>query len=188
MKYSFYIFLLVLWTGLSGNVFPSDVEIADTSFASKVQLSSGDATLQGVSLLRYKNIFKLYSGALYLGDDGSTFPVNRSGRFEVEYLRNINAQDLVTSGQKNLEAKYPIEKLASIQDRLDQMNTWWKRTMYKGDRAAISYIPGKGTSLEINGELQGTIPGEDFAEMYFSIWFGPGEVDARFRRELLGSD
>jgi hypothetical protein len=77
----------------------------------------------------------------------------------------------------------PVE-LVSIQERVAQINAVY-RTVGKGDRSALSYMPGKGTVLWINGESMITIEGEDFARLYFRIWLGEQPISKLMRDALL---
>jgi hypothetical protein len=56
-----------------------------------------------------------------------------------------------------------------------------------GDRYALTYIPGMGTELSLNGEAKGTIQGADFAAAIFSIWLGTKPIDKGLKRQLLGA-
>lgn len=160
-------------------------EFRKTDFPSSYEFQNRRFEVIGASLLKYKHIFKLYTGALYLDPSEGGNLEERAKRFEVVYLRKLAGMDLVNAGAQNLIEKFDKEELAQLEDRLNQMNTWWEREFNDGDRAAISYIPGKGTSLEINGEFKGWVEGEDFAKAYFSIWLGPNEVSHEFKQDLL---
>jgi hypothetical protein len=59
------------------------------------------------------------------------------------------------------------------------------RGVAPGDRYAIAYAPGRGTTLLWNGEERVTIPGADFAAVYFAVWLGDDPLDASLRRQLL---
>ena len=61
------------------------------------------------------------------------------------------------------------------------------RDVQKGDRYALTYVPGAGTTLALNGRPLGTIEGADFAAALFTIWLGTKDpMDASFRLALLG--
>ena len=83
-----------------------------------------------------------------------------------------------------LERNYPASKLSTLRERLDQINAWYPDPQ-RGDRCAITYIPGRGTELSYNGQTLGLIEGADFAEAYFSIWLGDDPACPRLRRALL---
>jgi chalcone isomerase-like protein len=55
-----------------------------------------------------------------------------------------------------------------------------------GDRYSLTYVPGQGTKLRLNGVERGTIEGADFAAAIFSIWLGAKPMDNKFKRSLLG--
>jgi hypothetical protein len=50
----------------------------------------------------------------------------------------------------------------------------------------LTYIPGKGTELTLNGKSKGTVEGADFAAALFSIWLGPKPISESLKKELLG--
>ena len=56
--------------------------------------------------------------------------------------------------------------------------------MKPGDRYALTYIPGVGTELALNGKPKGVIEG-DFAAAYFAIWLGAKPLDASLKAQLL---
>jgi len=58
--------------------------------------------------------------------------------------------------------------------------------METGDRYSLTYIPGKGTELALNGEHKGTIEGSEFAAALFSIWLGNKPIDKTFKKQILG--
>lgn len=51
---------------------------------------------------------------------------------------------------------------------------------------SLTYIPGKGTALALNGEPKGLIEGADFAAAVFSIWLGPKPMNKSFKKQILG--
>jgi hypothetical protein len=58
--------------------------------------------------------------------------------------------------------------------------------MKSGERAVITYLPGVGTRLELNGKDVGVIPGKDFAEALFAVWLGAKPADAGLKAGMLG--
>ena len=56
-----------------------------------------------------------------------------------------------------------------------------------GDRYALTYLPGLGTELALNGKRLGVIEGADFGAALFSIWFGDQPFDAALKGQLLGA-
>ena len=76
------------------------------------------------------------------------------------------------------------DTMAQLRPRLDQMNALYE-TVNPGDRYALTYVPGLGTELTLNGRRKGIIPGADFAAAYFRIWLGDQSIDAALRDQLI---
>ena len=137
----------------------------------------------------YRMFFKLYDASFYT-DAAKTEDVGEllSGKYvlhlEFDYLRKIKKSIVLESSEKILAKNMSAEQLGSIQERVDRINAAY-RTVYKGDRSALSYLPGFGTTLWINGEPVITIEGEDFARLYFRIWFGEQPISVQMRNALL---
>ena len=74
-----------------------------------------------------------------------------------------------------------------LRERIDYHNSLYV-DVEPGDRYAITYVPGVGTELSLNGEALGVIEGEDFAAALFALWLGDKPLDKRFRANLLGLD
>lgn len=159
----------------SENVFPPEVAYKD------VKLS-----LHGHALLRYKVVFKVYNIALYLADG---VPAERvfddvPKRLEVKYLLGLTKANILEAGDVALRASVDPATLESLKDRIDQINSLYQ-DVGKGDTYAITYIPGEGTELALNGERKGIIDGADFAAAYFKIWLGDNAPRPDVRDKLL---
>ena len=70
--------------------------------------------------------------------------------------------------------------------RLNRLNTAYQ-PVENGDHSSLTYQPGIGTTLNINGTHIITIEGEDFAKLYFTIWLGELPISKSLRRDLIGS-
>lgn len=49
----------------------------------------------------------------------------------------------------------------------------------------MTYVPGKGTELTLNGDPLGTIEGADFAAALYAMWLGDKPMNQSFKRQLL---
>ncbi len=51
----------------------------------------------------------------------------------------------------------------------------------------MSTVPGKGTEVYVNDQLKGTIAGQEFKKVLFSIWLGDKPpVGEGLKKQLLG--
>ena len=78
-------------------------------------------------------------------------------------------------------------ELAQIRAKIDAINNMY-RDVKKGDRYTLTYIPGKGTELALNGQVLGRVQGYDFAAVYYRIWLGDNPVNDELKILLLNND
>lgn len=129
----------------------------------------------------------LYTAALYLPAEASTPPLVLSElpkALILEYHRPIRASQIVDAANQKLQRNLG-DRYDHFKQRIDAISAVY-RDVGRGDRYELSYIPGSGTSLFLNGEHQITIPGADFAEAYFGIWLSETPLNAKLRDELTG--
>lgn len=58
-------------------------------------------------------------------------------------------------------------------------------TLRGGDTVRISYAPGGGTTLSVNGKTVATRPGGDLMDAMLKLWVGPNPVSQNVKSELL---
>jgi hypothetical protein len=123
--------------------------------------------------------------ALYLDDGTATDDplADVPKRLELNYFWSIDAADFGRAGDEILKRNVDDGTLAALRPRLDQINAWY-RDVKPGDRYSLTYLPGIGAELALNGTEIGVIDGADFANAYFRIWLGEDPIDANFREQL----
>ncbi|MCU0557492.1 MAG: chalcone isomerase family protein [Desulfobacterales bacterium] len=143
--------------------------------------------LKGAGLFRYMVFVKAYVGALYAvaGTHPEQILADRAKRLEVQYFHAISGADFGPVTNKAISRNVDPDVLARIRPQIDQHNALY-RDVKPGDRYALTYIPGRGTELALNGEPLGVIPGAEFASAVFSIWLGPQPLSTDFKQALLG--
>jgi hypothetical protein len=159
----------------------------DTLFADRMEVDQVPLDRVGVSKLTVGWVFDVYVAAFYL-PEGSTAAdalADKPRHLEISYLRRISREDFINAGADMLQQQHPPDVIAGIQSGIDQINGFYQ-DVAKGDRYALTYLPGIGTELKFNGETKGVIPGEDFARIYFSIWLGENNPYKSFRDQLVG--
>ena len=170
-------------------VFPSGPEAAKiegASFRDNITVDNITLNLTGAGLLRYWG-FKAYAGAFYL-EEGSTIEEalsDRAKRIEIEYLRPIKGKDFGPATDKGISKNVDVETFKRLRPQIDYHNSLYE-DVQPGDRYSLTYIPGKGTELALNGEPKGIIEGADFASAVFSIWLGPKPMNESFKKQILG--
>lgn len=161
-------------------------DIEGVHFADQYQRDDVTLALHCVGLLRYKVLFKGYVAGLYLGAGVAAEEAlaDVPKRLELSYFWSIKGSDFGTAGDEILARNVDPDTLARLRPRLQQINALYE-TVNPGDRYALTYLPGLGTELALNGRRKGIIPGADFAAAYFRIWLGTQPIDATLRDRLL---
>jgi hypothetical protein len=130
---------------------------------------------------------KVYVAAFYVEDDVPSGEVlsDVPKRLEIHYFHGITAEDFVRSTDLFISRNVSENELPQLRDRIDRLNSMYE-DVKEGDRYALTYVPGRGTELALNGEVKGSLPGPDFAAAVFSIWLGKDPVDGSLKRQLMG--
>lgn len=177
---------LALSAALAAPAAQASVQVEGVHFEPEHALGGVTLDLEGAAVFRYL-LFKVYAAALYLPDATAETDVladDVARRLEVVYFRDIAGSDLARAADTILQRAVPPAEFAGLQERIEQLHGWY-RDVTAGDRIALSYVPGQGTTLEMNGRALGTVPGADFARAYFAIWLGEMPIDEELREALL---
>jgi Chalcone isomerase-like len=144
--------------------------------------------LRGTSRLVWMRIVTVYDAALYLPAEvpGRDSLTDVPKRVELRYHVSIKGKKFGKSAEPYLEKNVTPEALARLRPRIEQLNRLY-RDVREGDRYALTYAPGKGTTLSLNNEPLGTIEGADFAAAYYTIWLGAKPISDSMRDELTGT-
>jgi Chalcone isomerase-like len=64
------------------------------------------------------------------------------------------------------------EQLSALQERIERLQGWMA-DMQSGQRLTFIHKPGAGLQVEVNGTVQGTIPGDDLTTAFFPSGSAP---------------
>lgn len=176
--------LAVLLAGAPRHAAANPVE--GVRFADTQVVNGQHLVLNCAALLRYLVFIKAYVAGLYLADgaDAGTVLADVPKRIEIEYFHPISAADFVKATEFGIGQNLGAVELAPLRPRLDRFNALYL-DVRPGDRYALTYVPGKGTELALNGTPRGVIEGADFAAAVFAIWLGPNPIDTTLKQDLL---
>lgn len=160
--------------------------VENITFAENIQTGPTTLPLRNAALLRYLKFIKAYVAALYLPEG---VPPDRvlsdvPKRLELHYLVSIKGSDFGKGAEPTLRLNHTAAELAKLRGRIDRINAIY-RDVSPGDRYALTYLPGRGTELALNGTPLTVIEGADFAAAYFGIWLGRESIDSGLKRDLL---
>ena len=169
-------------------------------------LSSQAATLAGVTLpdsavvggqtlslngiaLRTKTWFKVkvYVGGLYLPQKADTVPavLAQTGpdRIQMDMIYAASPSQFKDAWNEGFDDNNPTIS-PELRTKIDKFISYFGQAK-RGDVITMDYIPGTGTQLSWNGDLKGSIEGEDFHTALLNAFLGPKLPDD-FRNALLG--
>ena len=160
--------------------------IEGVTFPEKVEVEGRRLDLHGLALLRYGFVIRAYVAGLYLEDPKHAARVleDLPKRLDLSYFWGLEGKQFADAAKTMLERNLPEDQLEALMPRIDRMGSSF-RAVEAGDRYSLTYLPGRGTELALNGTPLVTIEGADFAEAYFGIWLGEQPIDADMRDELL---
>jgi hypothetical protein len=143
--------------------------------------------LIGTTTFRWMSVIKVYDARLHLGAGEPPTKVfaDIPVRLQLTYHRGFTAAEIIKGGDTLLARNVKAETLTALRERLELINRAY-RDVREGDRYTLTYAPGKGTTLRLNGSPLVTIPGHDFAAAYFRIWLGDDPISESMRDALLG--
>lgn len=163
-------------------------QIEGIRFVPAVSAPDVDLALHGVGVMRWRSVLKVYAAALYLapGVDPAQALGDVPKRLEIEYFYGFDAADFVRVTKETLPRNASAPALEAMRPRVEALNALY-RDVEAGDRYAITYVPGRGTELSLNGAALGLVPGADLARALFAIWLGEDPLDASLKAQLLGA-
>ena len=165
--------------------------VAGLDIPDGVSVAGQSLVLNGAGV-RYRSVFKVYVGALYLPQPTHSareaLAMPGAKRFSMTMLRDITAQQLIDGLIDGIEDNHPpaeVEKYRPRMDRFAAVMAGVGRAP-TGSVMTIDHLPGAGTQPAIDGRLQGEpIPGDDFYMALLRIWLNDSRPD-RLQKQLLG--
>jgi hypothetical protein len=185
---------LILFLGLALSSFAATaMEIEGVEIPDTLSLPNSDTTLalNGAGL-REKFFVDVYIGALYLESKTTEVKtiMNDTGAASVlmHFLYSEVSKEKLTNGwTEGFEKNTSHAKMQAIEERITMFNKLFQ-TVHEGDVIRLDYLPDSGTQVRINGELRGTVEGNDFFRALLSIWLGERPVTKSLRKGMLGGE
>ncbi len=179
------VFTLISWIGATPQAISA--EIKGVHFENSYESDGVQLRIRGTGLFRYLGVIHAYVGALYLEEGISVEQVlsDIPKRLEVEYFHAIKGEDFGITTNKFIADNADTETLHRIRPQIDYHNSLYE-DVRPGDRYSLTYVPGRGTVLALNGKTKGIIKGADFASALFAMWLGELPMNNSFKEQLLG--
>ncbi len=177
---------------LSLGALAAQVDVAGVKLEDTVDVAGTKLQLNGAGI-RYKAIFKVYVGALYVGKKVATpeefFAATGPKRMSITMLRDIDSNELGKAFTKGFEENAPKGEMSKLIPGLIRMGQIFadQKKMVSGDVILMDWVPGTGLTISAKGKAQG----EPFKEIEFfnalmRIWLGSNPADDKLKDALLG--
>ncbi|MBK7977653.1 MAG: chalcone isomerase family protein [Deltaproteobacteria bacterium] len=158
-----------------------------------VQLGPGatDLTLNGAGV-RTKIVIKVYVGGLYVAapthDAAAVLADPGAQRILIHMVRDLESKTLAEALREGLDANLSAAELAPLEARIADLTRMLtsRATVTKSSQIFLDYLPGTGTQVTADGQVMGSIPGEDFHVALLKIWLGAKPVDGDLKKAMLG--
>ncbi|MGH9418522.1 MAG: chalcone isomerase family protein [Thermoanaerobaculia bacterium] len=166
----------------------SAASLADVSLEDKVTVNGQTLVLNGLGL-RKKFFIKVYVGGLYLGTKSSNpaaiLAADSPRRMVMSFLYSVSKDQMCDAWQEGLDANTPNAS-AEVKAGFKTLCSWME-PIPKTNKLVLTYVPGTGTTVEVNGKSKGTLPGKATADAIVSTWIGPKPaVGDDFKNAVLG--
>jgi len=166
----------------------SAVEVGGVNMEDKTTVNGQTLVLNGAGV-RKKLFIKIYIGGLYLpakmSNPAMILGSDTPRRMVLHFVYSVSKDQMCEAWQEGLDANTPnssaevkggFKTLCSLMDAIP-----------KGNRLVLTYVPGTGTVVEVNGKVKGTIPGKATADAIVATWIGPKPaMGDDFKNAVLG--
>jgi hypothetical protein len=151
--------------------------------------AEGTALMLNGAGLRTKLFIKIYVGALYLPGKESNaaklLAADTARETRFFFLYSVSQSQMCDAWNEGLEQNTP-NATAQVSKDFKTLCTWME-DIPKGNQMALTYVPGKGTTLTINGKVKGTLPGKPTSDAILATWIGADPAPgADFKNAVLG--
>lgn len=165
-------------------------ERAGITMPDSIQVAGKKLVLNGLGV-REATMFNVnvYVAGLYLErrskSAGEILAADEIRVLHLRFVRDVGRKDVTSSFQEGFE-KNARDAVPAIRPQIAQF-LGWLPSFKDGSSLTLTYVPGEGTRVAVNGTFKGTIAGADFGRALFSIWLGPKPPNKGLQKGLLGN-
>jgi hypothetical protein len=163
-------------------------EVAGVEVPEAAALGGKQLVLNGAGL-RKRLFFKVYVGALYAearsSDPEALIAADAPKLVSMVFLRDVDRDSILGAFREGFEKNSGAQAAAAVA-RLTQVEKILPPEIRKGQVMTVSYVPGTGSTVAIEGGAGATVEGKEFADALFRNWLGPEPADADLKQGMLG--
>jgi hypothetical protein len=159
----------------------SALEVAGVKVPDSIQLDGKTLVLNGAGL-RTKSFLKVkvYVGALYVTqrstDAAAIVALDAPKAIRMTLMRDVDRSSMLSALKDGFESNSPTQA-AALAPKLKLVEESFPAEFKEGQVFMVSYVPGQGSTLAVEGTKGLTVEGKDFADALFRVWLGPKPTD-----------
>jgi hypothetical protein len=166
----------------------SAATVAGVNLEDKVTVNNQTLVLNGAGL-RKKFVVKVYVGGLYLpskqSNAATVIATDQTRRMVMHFLYSVSKSQMADAWSEGLEDNTP-KASPEVKTAFKTLESWME-DVPKGNRIVLTYVPGIGTTVEVNGKTKGVLPGKAVSDAILNTWIGPDPAPgADFKKAVLG--
>jgi hypothetical protein len=182
--------ILCMLVGTGFALADDGVEVLGVKFVKEKVVAGKTLKLNGVAYRKALGFIKVYVVGLYLEqptqEGQEVIDSEQVKQLYFHYLTSkATAKKLQDGFRDMIKQCNPPEVYESNQKDVELYASWLDKDMQPGLTSVSTYVPGKGLTLEFQGQERGTIENKAFIEMYYRYNFGEN-ANAKIRDGLLG--
>jgi hypothetical protein len=173
----------LVFAATAGATTVAGVKVPDT-----VDAGGHKLVLNGAGL-RKKFVIKVYVGSLYLNQKqnnaAAILTADAPRRQVLHFLFDVGKGKMAEAWEEGLEDNTPNAS-PEVKTAFKTLSSWME-DMKEGQQIVLTYVPGTGTTVEVNGKNKGTLGGKAVADAILNTWVGPKPgPGSDFKKAILG--
>lgn len=162
--------------------------LAGVTLEDKIAVDNHQLLLNGIGL-RKKLFIKVYVGGLYLpakqASGATVLATDGARRMVMHFLFSVSKSQMAEAWEEGLADNTPNAS-PEVKTAFKTLQSWME-DVPKGNRIVLTYLPGTGTTVEVNGKNKGTLGGKATADAILNTWIGPKPGPGEdFKKAVLG--
>ena len=167
----------------------SAANVAGVNLEDRATVNNQNLVLNGAGL-RKKFVVKVYVGGLYLparqGNATTVLATDQPRRMVMHFLYSVTKTQMAEAWAEGLADNTPNAS-PEVKTAFKTLESWME-DVPKGNRIVLTYVPGIGTTVEVNGKNKGTLGGKAVSDAILNTWIGPKPgPGADFKKAVLGA-
>jgi len=164
------------------------VTVAGVNIADHASVNNQNLVLNGAGI-RKKLFIKVYTGALYLPSKQTSaaaiLAADTPRRMVKHFVFSVGKDKIAEAWGEGLADNTPNAS-PEVKTAFKTLSSWME-DIEDGKEIVLTYVPGIGTTVEVNGKNKGTLGGKAVADAILNTWIGPkpGPGDD-FKKAILG--